>query len=166
MKSILKKILIALLVIVLTAQFIPRNNNNNGDALGSASIEVVHQVPEAVSGILKTSCYDCHSNHTEYPWYANIQPVSMWLTHHVDEGKEELNFSEFGHYSLRRQYHKLEEIAEQVEEDEMPLPSYTLIHKNAKLDPLQKQTVSEWVNNLRDSFKLAYPADSLARKRR
>jgi len=165
MKKFLKTIAIAIIIILLLAQFLPKNNYNNGDALIPASIETSHKVPEDVAAILKTSCYDCHSNHTSYPWYANIQPVSKWLGEHVNEGKGELNFSEFGIYSLRRQYHKLEEIAEQVEENEMPLSSYTLIHSDASLSEAQKKTLSSWVKSLRDSFKLVYPADSLQRKR-
>ncbi len=166
MKKFLKTIVIAVIIILLLAQFLPKNNNNNGDALMPASIETSHKVPGDVAAILKTSCYDCHSNHTTYPWYANIQPISKWLGNHVEEGKGELNFSEFGHYSLRRQFHKLEEISEQVEENEMPLSSYTLIHSDASLNETQKKIISSWVNNLRDSFKLVYPADSLQRKRR
>ena len=166
MKKFLKTIAIAVIIILLLSQFLPKNNYNNGDALFPASIETSHKVPADVAAILKTSCYDCHSNHTTYPWYANIQPVSKWLGNHVNEGKGELNFSEFGIYSLRRQYHKLEEIAEQVEENEMPLSSYKLIHRNASLNETQKKTLSSWVKNLRDSFKLVYPADSLQRKRR
>jgi hypothetical protein len=165
MKKFLKTIIIAIIIILLLAQFLPKYNYNNGDALIPASIETSHKVPEDVAAILKTSCYDCHSNHTSYPWYANIQPVSKWLGNHVNEGKGELNFSEFGIYSLRRQYHKLEEISEQVEENEMPLSSYTLIHGDASLNEAQKKTLSSWVKSLRDSFKLVYPADSLQRKR-
>jgi hypothetical protein len=166
MKKFLKTIVIAIIIILLLAQFLPKSNNNNGDSSMPASIETSHKVPADVAAILKTSCYDCHSNHTTYPWYANIQPVSKWLSNHVDEGKEELNFSEFGNYSLRRQYHKLEEISTQVQEDEMPLSSYTLIYSNASLNEAQKKTIYNWISNLRDSFKLAYPADSLKRKRR
>lgn len=139
MKKFLKPIAIVVVIILLLAQFLPKNNNNNGDAFMPASIETSHNVPADVAAILKTSCYDCHSNHTEYPWYANIQPVSKWLGNHIEEGKGELNFSEFGNYSLRRQYHKLEEISEQVNENEMPLSSYTLIHGDASLNETQKK---------------------------
>lgn len=166
MKRFLKTIIVAVVIILLLAQFLPRKNNNNGDALLPSSIETSHKVPADVAAILKTSCYDCHSNHTTYPWYSNIQPLSLWLSNHVDEGKDELNFSEFGNYSLRRQFHKLKEISEQVEENEMPLSSYTLIHGDASLNETQKKTLSSWVNNLRDSFMLVYPTDSLQRKNR
>lgn len=165
MKKILKSIFLLIIIFLLLCQFIPKNNNNNGTSDGPVSISSVHRVPEQVSAILKTSCYDCHSNHTAYPWYSKIQPVSWWLSNHVEEGKRELNFSEFGNYSLRRQYHKLEEIAEQVEEHEMPLSSYTLIHQDAKLSENQVNILKSWVSSLRDSFKIVYPEDSLKRKR-
>ena len=115
--------------------------------------------------VLKTSCYDCHSNNTVYPWYSTIQPVAMFMGNHVDEGKRELNFSEFGRYSVRRKYHKLEEINEQIKEGEMPLSSYTLIHRNTKLNENQKLLVANWAESLRDSLRKAYPPDSFARRK-
>jgi len=133
--------------------------------MSANDIAYSHNVPDSVEQILKTSCYDCHSNHTFYPWYAKIQPVSLWLADHIKEGKAELNFSEFGSYSLRRQFHKLEEINEQVKNNEMPLTSYTIIHRDAKLTPEQKLLIANWAVALQDSFKTNYPADSLKRKR-
>jgi hypothetical protein len=123
-------------------------------------------VPTDVQNILKTSCYDCHSNNTAYPWYNNIQPVAWFLADHVKEGKGELNFSEFATYPIGRQYRKLAEINNEVKDGEMPLSSYTLIHGNAKLNDQQKLAVSNWVTSVRDSIKAHYPADSLARPKR
>jgi hypothetical protein len=79
-----------------------------------------------------------------YPWYANIQPVTWWLQDHVNEGKSELNFNEFASYKEKRQRKKLEEIIEQVKDNEMPLQSYTIIHKNAVLNADQKATLKKW----------------------
>lgn len=166
MKLFFKRLFIALSVILLLIQFVPRKNNNIAVSESSSSIEKIHAVPDSVMQILKTSCYDCHSNNTVYPWYSNIQPISLWLYDHIEEGKEELNFSVFGTYSIRRQFHKLEEIDREVEEGEMPLNSYTIIHRNAKIDQYGKSAISGWVKTLRDSFRLVYPADSLQRKRR
>lgn len=165
MKKIIKFIFWVLLLLFVALQLIPRNNDNNGVAVDQASLEVVHQVPQEVAAVLQASCYDCHSNHTNYPWYSQIQPVARWLNDHIEEGKAELNFSTFGTYSLKRQYHKLEEIAEQVEEKEMPLSSYTLIHQNAQLNAEQVQLLSAWATNLRDSFQRVYPTDSIIRKK-
>jgi hypothetical protein len=123
-------------------------------------------MPQNVQQILKTSCYDCHSNNTVYPWYSNIQPVAWWLKDHIDEGKRELNFSEFATYRIGRQYRKLEEINGEVKENKMPLESYTLIHSDAKLSDEQKLTLATWVTTLRDSIKAQYPEDSLKRPQR
>ncbi len=166
MKKFLKRSLVVLIVLLVIVQIVPRNNSNNGSLDTATSIDAVHQVPENVSLILKTSCYDCHSDHTTYPWYSNIQPISWWLSDHVEEGKRELNFSAFGTYSVRRQFHKLKEIAEQVEEQEMPLSSYTLIHRNAILNKEQSDALVKWTKALRDSFQMVYPADSLERRKR
>jgi len=94
--------------------------------------------------VLKTSCYDCHSNSTAYPWYNNIQPVAWWLNKHVNNGKKHLNFSEFGNYDTKKANHKLDEIVETLEKNEMPLFSYVIVHQNAKLSDAQKKLVMDW----------------------
>jgi hypothetical protein len=165
MKRIFKKILLVLIVLLVLVQFYPRATKNN-DLSTSNDITRIHSVPDSVQEILKISCYDCHSNHTYYPWYNSIQPVAFWLNDHIVEGKRELNFSEFAQYNLARQYKKLEEISKQIKEDEMPLQSYILIHRNAKLSAEQKLTISTWTDLLRDSMKRVYPADSLTRKKK
>lgn len=165
MKRFFKFFFGIIVVLLILFQFYPRQNNNLASMLNANDISLHHSVPAPVDEILTTSCYDCHSNNTSYPWYANIQPVSLWLSDHVKEGKSELNFSEFGSYSLRRQYRKLEEINEMVKKDEMPLPSYTFIHTDAKLNSEQKQVIAGWATALRDSFKANYPLDSLQRKK-
>jgi hypothetical protein len=161
----MKKILLIVVLLFVAIQFIPVAYNENKE-VASKSIEQIHHVPEGVLTTLKTSCYDCHSNQTHYPWYAKIQPVAFWIGDHIEEGKDELNFSTFGDYSLRKQFHKLEEISEQIEENEMPLKSYTIIHGNTVLSDIQKNEMKEWVTSLRDSFQRSYPADSLKRKKR
>src|SRR5579871_2879029 len=126
MRKKLKIAGIALVVIFVLIQFLrPARNlsNNNTNAISTK-----YRVPDSVDQILKTSCYDCHSNYTVYPWYTNIQPVGWWLTHHINEGKEHLNFSEFASYRIGRQYHSLQGITKLVKKDEMPISSYTLIH--------------------------------------
>ena len=121
-------------------------------------------MPAAVQTTLRTSCYECHSNHTDYPWYAEVQPVGLWLNDHVKEGKGELNFSEFAAYNLRRQYRKFEEIGKQLREGEMPLSSYTLIHRYALLSAEQQSALTSWAGAMQDTLKAHYPLDSLVRK--
>ena len=145
------KILIGILILLILIQFI-RPGRNNGDALGRN--DFTHEIPtsDTIMSILKVSCFDCHSNHTNYPWYAEIAPVSWWLNHHVNEGKQELNFTEFATYNARRKNKKLEEIAEQVKEHEMPLSSYTLIHTDAKLSEQQARALIQWTNTARQQI--------------
>jgi hypothetical protein len=126
----------------------------------------VYAVPQNVSDILKKACRDCHSNNTVYPWYSEVQPVGLWLINHVQEGKRELNFSEFGSYAIGRQYKKLDEMIDEVKEGEMPISSYTLIHTNAKLSDIEKQILIDWCEVIRDTIKSKYPADSLILKKR
>ena len=137
------KISIGIVAVLVLIQFI-HPEKNNGIADGENDITQTVNTSAEVKNILQTSCYDCHSNHTEYPWYANIQPVAGWLAHHVDEGKQELNFSEFKTYKLKRKTHKLKEVVEQLEKAEMPMPSYLWIHKNAVLNQQQKQLLMDW----------------------
>ena len=164
LKKILKRTFqILLLAFIFMQIFRPAKNISEG--ISNNDISKIYAVPADVEAILKSSCYDCHSNNTVYPWYAEVQPAAWWLADHVKEGKKELNFSEFASYRIGRQYRKLEEINKEVKEDEMPLESYLWIHKNAKLSEQQKLTLANWVTTLRDTIKANYPPDSLVRKK-
>lgn len=163
MKSILKKAFWLLLVIFVVIQFF-RPTKNIASALSANDISTKYNVPADVKNILQTSCSDCHSNNTTYPWYSNIQPVAWYLNDHVQDGKRHLNFSEFATYRIGKQYRKLEEVSHEIEDGEMPMTSYKLIHGNAKLNDAQKATIYKWVNELRDSIKANNPEDSLVRK--
>jgi Haem-binding domain len=160
----LKKILVFLLIALIFIQIIhPKKNESPGaqpNYIGNA-----YAIPAEVRSILARACNDCHSNNTKYPWYSKLQPVDWWMDDHIKEGKKELNLDEYTQRSLRFQYHKLEEIAEQVKEGEMPLDSYTWIHKDAKLTETEKKLLIDWADGLRESMKTKYPIDSLIRKK-
>ena len=162
MKKILKTLLIIIVVALILIQFI-RPHRNAGEEIASSQITAVHQVPEDIQQILKVSCYDCHSNTTYYPWYNKIQPVAWFLEKHVTEGKKELNFSEFASYATYRRYKKFKEIQEQLKEDEMPLFSYTIIHRDAVLSAEQKSALINWSAGAMKEMEAQYPADSLVR---
>ncbi len=146
-----KIILLVLLAGFVGIQFSPISLNQR-DTIPRTDFMAVNDVPKQVKLIIKTSCYDCHSNNTEYPWYNKVQPVAWILEDHVEQGKEELNFNEWDDYSDRRKNSKLKSIISQIEDDEMPLDSYTLIHKDAKLSKDEKKIVLDWVSNLKDSL--------------
>jgi hypothetical protein len=160
----IKKIFIGLIILIAALQFIPKKLDNRDVSKTANAIDSIYPVPQPVMAILKNSCYDCHSDNTNYPWYASVQPLSMWISHHINEGKNELNFSAFGSYSIAKQFHKLHEISEQVEEKEMPLASYTFIHTEAKLSEDQRQLLLQWSQELQVQFKKSYPEDSLKSK--
>ena len=160
-QGIIKKIGIGLVVVLIIIQFI-HPAKNQAEVLGDNDITKVVPVPDEVMTLLKTSCFDCHSNHTNYPWYSNIQPVGFWLDDHVNEGKRKLNFSEYKTFKLKRQLHKLEEVAEQLEKKEMPLSSYLIIHHEAELSESQAKLLSDWAKKSYVDLK-AMAADTLAK---
>lgn len=141
-----KKIFLFLLVVFIIIQFIHPEKNQSTQILASDITHVV-AVPDSVMGILKVACYDCHSNNTRYPWYNNIQPVAWWLHSHIKDAKEGLNFSEFGNYAPAKKKKRFNGIAKLIDKDEMPLSSYTLIHRDAKLDARQKEMMISWAKN-------------------
>lgn len=140
------KILLSILIIVVLIQLIRPMPNISDD--NSKSITTAYDVPDDIQKMLQRACADCHSNKTNYPWYSKIQPVAWWLNHHIEEGKEELNFSTFATFSLKKQAHKLHEVVEMIEENEMPLSSYTLIHKEAILTEEEKTVLKNWARDL------------------
>lgn len=143
----IRKILLGLLAILLILQFVrPSRNIAEGDQPNHISKK--YAVPANVASILDKACNDCHSNNTRYPWYANIQPVGLWLQDHVKEGKGELNLDEFMTYSPKKAHHKMEEVIEMVKEKEMPLESYTWIHKDADLTDQERVELSTWADTL------------------
>ena len=144
-----RKILLALALVLIVIQFI-RPSKYTGDADGTNAISKKYEVPEQVQSILKQSCYDCHSNNTKYPWYANIQPVGWWIQYsHVDDGKKHLNFSEYASYSEKKAKHKFEEIADEVRDGGMPLDTYTFLHHDAVLTAEQTKTLIDWAESLK-----------------
>jgi hypothetical protein len=159
-----KKLLIGIGFVFLVIQLFPIKKNQSKNY--TQDISTIEKLTPDVENILKTSCYDCHSNNSVYPIYSSIQPIAWWLQNHINEGKEELNFSEFASFSPRRRFHKLEEIKEQVLENEMPLYSYTIIHTQSKLSQQQKTTLIDWVNSAMAKMKADYHPDSLKMKRK
>src|SRR5690348_649344 len=142
----LKKILLAFAAILVIIQFFRPERNLSDDNTYHMSTKYV--IPENVSTIMKGACNDCHTNKTEYPWYANVQPVAWWLASHVNDGKRHLNMSAFTNRPIAYQNHKLEEIMEQVKEKEMPLPSYKWLglHPNADLTEEQAGQIVSWAS--------------------
>lgn len=148
-----KNIVLVLFIVAIAIQLIQPAPNKNGLVL-ETDINKVVEMPKNIEGILKTSCYDCHSNNTDYPWYSKIQPGGWWMASHIKKGKEELNFSEFGSYSNRRQQSKLKSIIDAMDDGTMPIPAYTWIHKNAILSNGDKMKLTKWASSIKDSLAI------------
>lgn len=159
----IKKILMVLLVALIVIQFIRPTKNISGEK--SNDISTKYKMSDTVRLVFDKACADCHSNKTKYPWYASVQPVAFWLNDHVMDGKRHFNLNEFTSYRIGKQNKKLEECIEQIEEGEMPLSSYTLIHKEAVLSENEKTTLINWCKSIMDTIHANYPEDSLKLKR-
>lgn len=151
-----KIILFLGIVIFFLLQFYQPTKNVSLERDMNEDITNVYAVPKNVKTILRTSCYDCHSNNTNYPLYSYIQPVRIFMESHINEGKENLNFNEFGNYSKRRQENKFESIIQQISSDQMPLASYTLLHQDARLTPAQKKVVIDWISLTKEGMSSKY----------
>ena len=148
-----KKILIVIVIAFVAIQFFRPDRNIDSQA-SSSDISGVFSMPDSVKVILQNACYDCHSNNTRYPWYVNIQPAGWWMTGHIEEAKDNLNFSEFGGYTPRKQISKLEGVAGVIEKDIMPLKSYKMMHKSARLSADEKNLVIGWARQVADSISV------------
>ncbi|HNU16015.1 MAG TPA: heme-binding domain-containing protein [Chitinophagaceae bacterium] len=159
-----KKIMLGLLAAFIIIQFIhPKKNKAEGSQPNYIGNNF--SVPADVKTILEKACNDCHSNNSNYPWYANLQPVHWWMEKHIKDGKKHLNYDEYTSRPLRYQYHKMEETIEMIKEGEMPLNSYTWTHKDAKLSEQEKTKLISWAESVMDNMKSKYPIDSLVRKK-
>ena len=162
MKKVLKTVLIVLIIAFIVIQFI-RPPKNSGEEIAANQITAIHQVPDDVQQVLKVSCNDCHSNTTQYPWYSKIQPAAWILNDHIVEGKSELNFSVFATYPAYRRYKKFKEIGKEVKDGDMPISSYTLLHRDASLTDDQKLLLENWAAAAMKEMEAKYPTDSLSK---
>ncbi|MBD3724550.1 MAG: heme-binding domain-containing protein [Flavobacteriaceae bacterium] len=148
----MKKILSILIIAFVALQFFQIDKTNPPIDESQDFIKIHNPSPEIAEQI-KASCYDCHSNESQYPWYTYVQPVGWWVKNHIEEGKHHLNFSEFGTYSAKRQSHKMEECYELIEENEMPLKSYTIAHQDAVLDDVTKEQLITYFKEMEEKLK-------------
>ncbi len=152
MNKVVKKILLLLLIVLLGLQFY-RPAKNQAETREVAAFESETVPGPQVKAVMDAKCYDCHSNHTVYPWYAEVAPVSLWIKDHIDEGKEHFDVSSWATYSDKKKDHKLEELIEEVEEGEMPLKSYNLLHGNLTAE--EREAIISWAQQARNAYEIA-----------
>ncbi len=146
-----KKTLIFLLIVLVGMQFY-RPEKNNAEYRDVTAFEKETQASKSIVAILESKCYDCHSNKTEYPWYAEVAPISYWIADHVEEGNEHFNVSKWNSYDAKKKDHKLDELIEEVEEGHMPESSYTLMH--GEISEEEKSALIQWAKKARANFNL------------
>ena len=147
--KLLKRILLGLAVVFVAIQFVQPARNVSAQPSAN-DITTRYPTPPAVKQLLAAACYDCHSNTTRYPWYANVQPAAWWLAYHVADGKRHLNFSEFTAYAPKKAVVKLEDLVDEVHAGEMPLASYRLAHADARLTAEQRTLLADWADAVRE----------------
>jgi hypothetical protein len=140
-----QKIIIAVAVVFVAIQFFPVDRDNPPTTQNL-------EMPVEVEQIIRPSCFDCHSNETNWPWYSYIAPVSWLVSQDVKEGREHLNFSEWDQLSEKKKKKRLEELVEEIEEERMPLPIYVLLHPEAKITDSELDTIREWVQQELDKL--------------
>lgn len=157
----MKKILVILAVAFILIQFFPIDKNNPAPT-PRMDFLTIKETPESTAKLLRSGCYDCHSNETKYLWYANVQPIGWFLKNHIEEGRKELNFSTFATYDAKRQARKLDEAVEMLEKDEMPLDSYLLAHPEAQFTEAQKQELIQYFKLIGDDIRRTHnlPAET------
>ena len=146
MKKALMIVVVVFALVFLVLQFF-RIDKTNPPIVQAETLEAAVAVPADVSQILGRACNDCHTNTTIYPWYSNIRPSGWCLKSHIDDGRRHLNFSVFNTYAPTKKTKKLEEICEQVESKEMPLPSYLWIHSESKLSESDAKALCDWAKD-------------------
>lgn len=150
MRKWIKWALAALAVFLIAAQFFGIDKTNP-PVDTSKEFMALTSPPADVAEMLRDACYDCHSHETQYPWYANVAPVSWWLAGHIEEGRKELNFSIWGDYPTDKATHKAEESGEEVADKHMPLTPYLATHSTARLSEAQRERLSTWFMALADT---------------
>ena len=143
MKKAIKIIAIAIAAGFIVLQFF-RIDKTGQPIVQAETLEAAVFVPADVSQIMVRACNNCHTNSTIYPWYANVQPVGWFLKGHIDDGHRKLNFSVFNTYTPKKKAQKLEEVCDQVESKEMPLPSYLWIHSEAVITESDAKALCDW----------------------
>lgn len=143
----MKKVFLGILLVFILIQFIKIEKNDSKNEINAMS--TVMEIPVEVTKIIRTSCADCHSNFTNYPWYNKIAPASWLMAQHIKKGKENFNFSEWTSYNIDQKNHIIKNLKEVLNERAMPIKSYVLVHRELGLSENQYQILYNWVNTIK-----------------
>ena len=143
MKRILRFVLMGLGVLFVAIQFLPVERTN-------PAVTGLVDAPEEVLTTLRRSCWDCHSNETDWPWYAYVAPMKLRVSQHVWMGREHVNFTEWDSYDAEELDEAYEDIAKVIDRGRMPLRDYLLVHRNAKLTTSDRKRLVSWAESARE----------------
>lgn len=147
MKRVLRVVALAVALLFVGIQFVRTESVVNKPFDETRAIEAHARLTPEVAAILKRSCMDCHSQKTEWPWYSHVAPVSWFVAEHVNDGRSDLNFSDWASYDRDEAEHLLTNICKLSKRGAMPLSSYTLIHRDAKLSPADVSALCNWTQS-------------------
>jgi hypothetical protein len=147
--KILKWVLIGLGIAFIAIQVV-RPAKTNPEVDETRTLQAKAQITPQVAAIFERACNDCHSSKTVWPWYTQVAPISWYIIRHVNEGRKELNFSDWAKYDAKRAARKLQEICEQVEQGKMPIKNYVLLHPVASLSAEDRQAICDWAKQERE----------------
>ena len=141
MRRVLKVLLVTTTIILAAIQFVrPPRTNPPADPASA----LTNHVPANIAEILDRSCRDCHSSQTRWPWYSNVAPVSWFVIDHVDHGRTHFNYSNWPIYDAERQLAIRKNSCEMARAGTMPMPSYTLLHRSARLSAADLEALCTW----------------------
>lgn len=145
-KKLLYRLILYCATVFFVIQFFQPKKNNSFDS--ENSITETEQLPDSIQSILKNACMNCHSNQTHYFWYDRIAPASWYVNSHIKDGKKKLNFSEWGNLKPLDKISLLNKIIDETKDRHMPLKSYKLMHKPARLTDDQVKMLDDWAESL------------------
>ena len=139
------------IIILIIIQFINSKLPETAPA-GEKDVANVEIVPEEIKAIMMKACYDCHSMETKYPWYSYVVPVKWLVKHDIMEGRHHLNLSNWADYEDLKKIKKLDDLKEEVENIEMPPGNYILMHREAKLNEIEREKLIAWADSTMNSY--------------
>ncbi|MCC5936328.1 MAG: heme-binding domain-containing protein [Lunatimonas sp.] len=142
---IISGILLVFVVIQLIPNELPPVKAENPQDLLKSDL-----ISESVGKLIRRSCYSCHSNETEYPWYSYVAPSSWLVAKDVREGREALNFSDWESLEMLDKLALLDDVVIEVQEGTMPMGIYTWMHPSAKLSDEQRIAIIDWAEEAMD----------------
>lgn len=143
-----KKMLFGLLILLVVIQFI-RIDKTNPPVNKAIDFATLQSSNTEMTDLVKSACYDCHSNETTYPWYSNVAPFSFLLKSHIKGGRQKVNFSNWGSLDNNKKKYKLEECIEVLVDKRMPMKSYTWMHPKGKLSESQRDELIRWIEGIK-----------------